>query len=289
MAVGRVVAVAVVLILAVGVAPGAGRGLRGRPPGLDCTVQELFGRWLRAAGGEASWKGLRDIRFDLIETERELSFGIVGSRVVKRVWVKIQPRLRMRVEFIDEKGFRRVYGYDSRGYYLYREEVPASRDDVIFRRPVVESDPTAVEPIQTYLKGLAFWLGMPFTVQLPGTQLRFGGFLAPLRDGAKPLPILEIDLSAIPDYPIDLVILAFNPETWQPVDGRYRFTGEKDAAHQVQFYDFTSTIGIRYPRTRIFIDEAAGGELETEMQNVEPNARIHERRFERPVWLERAR
>jgi len=254
------------------------------PPNMPMNVQELFGRWLRTSGGEAAWKGLIDIEFDLTNTT-----SFMGQEVSKRtrhVNIKLQPRLRMKAEFVDDDGKRTIFGRDGAGWFKYREDVPVGQGMHDWRKPNVYDDQVSQDEVSLELKGIGFWLGLPFLLQQPGAKLRFAGFLRPGDETNPPYPIVEVDLVEVGDWPIDMVIVALDPADWQPIEARYRFRGEDDMPYTVRFFDFTTIQGIRYPQTRLFYKDDNYGERSEVMTNVRANTWIHQDEFTRPGWRE---
>ena len=256
-------------------------GLSGNPPGLGMSVKELFGRWLRSSGGEAAWKGIIDIEFDLIGTVR--FSGVLIEERERHVRIKLQPRLRMKMEFTDPKKRRTIFARDGRGWFKYKEGIPKDQGWWDRRNPQVYDDFETKDEVSFELKGIGFWLGMPFILQRPGVRIRFAGFLKPLVLGDKPLPMLEIDLTALKDWPIDLLVVALSQRDWQPVEARYRFRGEDEMPNTCIFFDFVKTKGLYYPSTRVFYDDTKpSGERVEKMVNVVANTWIHQDEFKRP-------
>ena len=260
---------------------GWARGLRGNPPDLGMSVQELFGKWLRAAGGEAAWKALIDIKFDLTGTTKFA--GLTVEKRVRHVHIKLQPRLRIKMEYVDGDNKRVIFGLDGEGWFKYKEDIPIGKGRWDWRKPDVYDDFKSQDEVSYELKGIGFWLGIPFLLQQPGARLRFAGFLKPLNDGDKPLPIVEVDLSDVGDWPIDMVIVALDPNDWQPVEARYRFRGEEKMPYTCVFFEFDQTLGVKYPKVRVFYDDTKGNaEREELMENVVANTWIHQDEFDRP-------
>jgi len=264
--------------------------LPGNPPNLGCSVQELYGRWLRASGGEQAWKGLRDISLDLVS--KQMVGDIEDSKAIRKVRIKIQPRFRARLEFPDEKGLRTIWGLDGKGYFLYREALSRVGEPSWWdRQPEVICDPKTRDNVEYEIKATAFWLGLPFDVQLPGTRLTFAGWLDPGKLGARPLPMLKVDLTEVAaqyDWPIDQVTVALNPDTWLPTESNFRFVGDPEADWTCLFRHYTTTCGITYPRVRVFFKESEPGERVEIMERVRLNRRMADSYFERPAWRERA-
>jgi len=245
---------------------------------------------MNACGGEAYWKGIIDIDFNLTRTSSVL--GIVGEVMERKVYIKMQPRLRIKSIFINSGTKKKtIYGLDKKGWFRYQENVPVGKGRTTVRRPDVYNDYKTKDEVAYELKGIGFWLGIPFILQSPDVKLRFAGFLRPgkIADDSEqvksPLPMLEVDLTALSDWPIDLVTVAFHPHTFLPVEARYRFTDQEGAWHVCLFENYKKINGIVYPATRIFFKDGEDWELVEAMSNVRVNSFIHESHFKRPATM----
>jgi len=265
--------------------------LRKRPLGLHMTVQELFHKWIDACGGERAWKGLIDINFRL-KHKTSGSIGMISmvmQEYERNVFIKMQPKLRIKSIFIDPKTKKKtVYGRDSKGWFAYWENVLPGKGWSHHRKPDIFDDFKTKEMVSYDLKGIGFWLGIPFLMHQDGVKLKFAGFLKPGKvpsgseEVRKPLPMLEVDLTALNDWPIDLVTVAFHPHTFLPVEARYRFTDQEGAWHICAFHEYKKINGIVYPSIRRFYKDDESWEIEERMTKVRVNTHIHESHFRRP-------
>ena len=264
------------------------RGPKINPPGLHMSVQQLFTKWMDACGGEAYWKGIIDIDFNLTRTSSVL--GIVGDVRDRKVYIKMQPQLSIKSIFTDGGTKKKtIYGFDRKGWFRYRENIPIGKGRATNRRPEVDDYYKTKDEVSYELKGIGFWLGIPFILQNPAVKLRFTGFLKPGKIPAdseqikRPLPMLEVDLANLGgDWPIDLVTVAFHPDTWLPVEARYRFTDQEGAWHVCLFEDYKTINRITYPAKRIFFKDGEDWEIEEVMSKVRVNSSIHKSHFQRP-------
>jgi hypothetical protein len=274
--------------------PSLASGLKRNPPGLGMSVQELFTRWMDACGGESYWKGIIDIDFNLTRTSSVM--GIVGEVLDRKVYIKMQPQLRIKSIFTTTGAKKKtIYGFDRKGWFRYEEDVPVGKGRWEDRRPDVDDYYKTRDEVSYELKGIGFWLGIPFILQSPGVKLRFAGFLKPGKidphseQVKRPLPMLEVDLAGLGDWPIDLVTVALHPDTWLPVEARYRFTDQDGAWHVCLFEDYKKINNITYPAKRIFFKDEENWEIEEVMSNVRVNSFIHDSHFQRPGPMEQWR